>query len=69
MRNDQGQSLFYGRTGGALIIGNEDGIKHCGMTILYALQHLGYAIPPQADAGWIGLRVQAPVMVTTVRGG
>ena len=24
------------------------------MTILYALQHLGYTIPPQADCGWIG---------------
>ena len=24
------------------------------MNILYSLQHLGYAIPPQADAGWIG---------------
>lgn len=24
------------------------------MAILYALQHLGYTVPPQADAGWIG---------------
>ena len=24
------------------------------MDILYSLQHLGYVIPPQADAGWIG---------------
>ena len=24
------------------------------MGILYTLQHLGYTIPPQADAGWIG---------------
>jgi hypothetical protein len=24
------------------------------MTTLYALQHLGYTIPPQADCGWIG---------------
>ena len=24
------------------------------MSILYALQHIGYSIPPQADAGWIG---------------
>ena len=24
------------------------------MNILYSLQHLGYSIPPQADAGWIG---------------
>jgi multimeric flavodoxin WrbA len=40
--------------GGALITGNEDGVKHCTMNILYSLQHLGYVIPPQADAGWIG---------------
>ncbi|MGZ3217832.1 flavodoxin family protein [Paracoccus sp. T5] len=52
--NDKGQSIFYGKVGGAVITGNEDGIKHCGMTILYALQHLGYTIPPQADCGWIG---------------
>ena len=24
------------------------------MSLLYSLQHLGYCIPPQADAGWIG---------------
>jgi multimeric flavodoxin WrbA len=52
--NGQGQYAFYGRAGGCLITGNEDGIKHCAMNILYSLQHLGYAIPPQADAGWIG---------------
>lgn len=54
MLNDQGQSIFYGKVGGAVVTGNEDGIKHCAMTILYALQHLGCAIPPQADCGWIG---------------
>jgi len=52
--NDKGQSSFYGKCGGAVITGNEDGIKHCAMTILYALSHLGYTIPPQADCGWIG---------------
>jgi multimeric flavodoxin WrbA len=52
--NDKNQSIYYGRTGGCLITGNEDGIKHCAMSMLYALQHLGYTIPPQADAGWIG---------------
>ena len=52
--NDEGQYAYYGRVGGCLITGNEDGIKHCSMGILYALQHLGYTIPPQADAGWIG---------------
>lgn len=52
--NDKGQGAFYGKTGGAVVTGNEDGIKHSSMTILYALQHLGYTIPPQADCGWIG---------------
>jgi multimeric flavodoxin WrbA len=52
--NDKGQYAFYGKVGGCLITGNEDGIKHCAMNILYSLQHLGYVVPPQADAGWIG---------------
>ena len=52
--NDQGQWAYYGRVGGCIVTGNEDGIKHCAMNILYSLQHLGYVIPPQADAGWIG---------------
>jgi multimeric flavodoxin WrbA len=52
--NEQGQYAFYGKVGGCLITGNEDGIKHCAMNVLYSLQHLGYSIPPQADAGWIG---------------
>lgn len=54
MLNEKGQSIYYGKTGGAVITGNEDGIKHSAMTILYALQHLGFVIPPQADCGWIG---------------
>ncbi|MFD0860615.1 flavodoxin family protein [Sungkyunkwania multivorans] len=52
--NDKGQYIYYGKVGGTVITGNEDGIKHCAMGILYALQHLGYSIPPQADCGWIG---------------
>jgi len=52
--NEQGQYAYYGKVGGSLITGNEDGIKHCTMNTLYSLQHLGCTIPPQADAGWIG---------------
>ncbi|MCZ6464450.1 MAG: NAD(P)H-dependent oxidoreductase, partial [Proteobacteria bacterium] len=48
--NESGQYAYYGRVGGCLITGNEDGAKHCSMNILYSLQHLGYVIPPQADA-------------------
>ena len=52
--NEAGQYAYYGRVGGCLITGNEDGAKHCAMNILYSLQHLGYVIPPQADAAWLG---------------
>jgi len=53
-QNVKGQYSYYGKVGGCVITGNEDGIKHCAMGILYAMQHIGYSIPPQADCGWIG---------------
>lgn len=52
--NDKGQYVYYGRAGGVIVTGNEDGSKHVAMNVLYSLQHLGYVVPPQADAGWIG---------------
>lgn len=52
--NDKGQYVYYGKVGGCIITGNEDGLKHCAMNVLYSLQHVGFTIPPQADAGWIG---------------
>ncbi len=67
--NEQGQYAYYGRVGGAIITGNEDGIKHCGMGILYALQHLGFTIPPQADAGWIGEAGPGPSYLDEDSGG
>lgn len=52
--NEKGQYAYYGKVGGCIITGNEDGLKHCAMNVLYSLQHIGCVIPPQADAGWIG---------------
>lgn len=67
--NDKGQYLYYGRVGGCLITGNEDGIKHCSMNILYSLQHLGYTVPPNADAGWIGEAGPGPSYLDPGSGG
>jgi multimeric flavodoxin WrbA len=67
-QNNQGQYLNYGKVGGALITGNEDGVKHCAMDILYSLQHIGFTIPPQADAGWIGEIGPGPSYGDTVDG-
>ncbi|MBD59356.1 MAG: flavodoxin [Citromicrobium sp.] len=52
--NEKGQYVFYGKTGGCIVTGNEDGIKHVSSGVLYAMSHVGYTIPPQADAGWVG---------------
>ena len=54
LTNDKGQYSFYGKAAGCVVTGNEDGVKHCAMGLLYSLQHIGYSIPPQADCGWIG---------------
>ena len=67
--NDQGQYRYYGRVGGCLVTGNEDGVKHCAMNVLYSLQHLGYVIPPQADAGWIGEAGPGPSYLDPGSGG
>ncbi|WP_226646436.1 flavodoxin family protein [Microbulbifer variabilis] len=67
--NDQGQYAYYGKVGGCLITGNEDGAKHCAMNILYSLQHLGYVIPPQADAGWVGEAGPGPSYLDPGSGG
>ena len=67
--NEVGQYTYYGRVGGCLITGNEDGAKHCSMNILFSLQHLGYTIPPQADAAWLGEAGPGPSYLDPGSGG
>ncbi len=67
--NDEGQYAYYGKVGGCLITGNEDGVKHCAMNVLYSLQHLGCVIPPQADSGWLGTVGPGPSYLDPGSGG
>ncbi len=67
--NDNGQYAYYGRAGGCLLTGNEDGVKHCAMSILFSLQHIGYTVPPQADAGWMGEAGPGPSYLDEGSGG
>ena len=67
--NPHGQYAYYGKVGGCLITGNEDGAKHCSMNLLYSLQHLGYTIPPQADAAWLGEAGPGPSYLDKGSGG
>jgi multimeric flavodoxin WrbA len=67
--NEAGQYAYYGKVGGCIVTGNEDGIKHCSMSVLYALQHIGVLVPPQADAGWIGEAGPGPSYLDEGSGG
>lgn len=69
MLNDKGQSIFYGKVAGAVVTGNEDGIKHVAMTLGFAMNHIGYTIPPQADCGWIGEAGPGPSYGDEAEGG
>ena len=52
--NDKGQSIFYNKIGGAIMTGNEYGAKDAAKSIIYGLQHIGFTIPPNVDAYWVG---------------
>ena len=66
--NDAGQWSYYGKVGGVLITGNEDGGKHCAAQMLYALSHIGFTIPPQSDSYWVGEAGPGPSYLDDNRG-
>ena len=67
--NKEGQYAYYGKVGGCIITGNEDGGKHCAMNVLYSLQHIGYTVPPQADTYWVGQAGPGPSYLDKGSGG
>lgn len=66
--NEAGQWSYYGKVGGVVITGNEDGGKHCAAQMLYALSHIGFTIPPQSDAYWNGEAGPGPSYLDDNRG-
>ena len=60
--NERGQWSYYGKVGGVLTTGNEDGGKHVNAQLLYALQHIGLTVPPQAETYWVGEAGAGPVV-------
>ncbi len=51
---ENGQFPLYGKVGGAIITGNEDGAHDAASTTLFNLSHLGCTIPPNVDCYWVG---------------
>lgn len=50
-----GQYFTYNKVAGCLITGNEDGAHSCAAQVLWSMQELGYTIPPNVNAYWVGL--------------
>ncbi|NQE54997.1 Iron-sulfur flavoprotein [ANME-1 cluster archaeon GoMg3.2] len=51
---ETGQFPLYGKVGGVVITGNEDGAHDVAANTLFNLSHLGCTIPPNVDTYWVG---------------
>lgn len=51
---DTGQYMPYGKVGGCLVTGNEDGAHSCAAQVLWSLQEVGFTIPANVNAYWVG---------------
>jgi multimeric flavodoxin WrbA len=49
-----GQYPLYGKVGGVIVTGNEDGAHDCCSNTLFNLTHLGCMVPPNVDCYWVG---------------
>ena len=49
-----GQYPLYGKVGGVIVTGNEDGAHDICSNTLFNLTHLGCTIPPNVDCYWVG---------------
>lgn len=49
-----GQYPLYGKVGGAMVTGNEDGAHDICANTLFNLTHLGCTVPPNVDCYWVG---------------
>ncbi|WP_027963814.1 flavodoxin family protein [Halalkalibacillus halophilus] len=54
LKDDDGNPIYLNRVAGTVITGNEDGAKHAARSILYGMSHIGFVIPPNVDAYWVG---------------
>lgn len=55
MDQTTGQYMPYNKVAGCLVTGNEDGAHNCAAQILWAMQEVGFTIPPNVNAYWVGM--------------
>jgi multimeric flavodoxin WrbA len=52
--DDQGRMVSYGIVAGVAVVGNEDGAHHVSAEVYQALNDVGFTIPANAVAYWVG---------------
>ncbi|MCJ8520105.1 multimeric flavodoxin WrbA [Pseudorhizobium tarimense] len=52
--DDQGRMVSYGRVAAVAVVGNEDGVHHVSAELYQALSDVGFTIPANAVAYWVG---------------
>lgn len=57
-RDDEGRMVSYGRVAAIAVVGNEDGAHHVSAELYQALNDVGFTIPANAVAYWVGQAMQ-----------
>lgn len=52
--DDKGRMVSYGRVAAVAVVGNEDGAHHVSAELYQALNDVGFTIPANAVAYWVG---------------
>ncbi len=52
--DEQGRMVSYGKVAAVAVVGNEDGAHHVSAEVYQALNDVGFTIPANAVAYWVG---------------
>jgi multimeric flavodoxin WrbA len=52
--DDRGRMVSYGKVAAVAVVGNEDGAHHVSAEVFQALNDVGFTIPANAVAYWVG---------------
>lgn len=52
--DEQGRMVSYGKTAAVAVVGNEDGAHHVSAELFQALNDVGFTLPANAVAYWVG---------------
>lgn len=52
--DDQGRMVSYGKVAAVAVVGNEDGAHHVSAEVYQALNDVGFTMPANAVAYWVG---------------